>query len=169
MKVGSPFDIAVIKLEDRVSQTDSKQSSVLSICYNERKRYHRLGTVIGLGLTSRNPDTRASQLMEAVLKNDDTCGGILEGNLMKQYQICSYDKKTKQKYISKGDTGGPLVYRKKRNGEVVCVFGISSFSIYASKYGEYLSIFTFASKLEDWIFSQILYLSPGTEGVAERY
>ena len=111
-------------------------------------------TVIGLGLTSQNPNIRSPQLMEAVLHQDKK-GRIYDIRTAVVYpklQLC-YSNLGKAAACV-GNTGGPLVY-KLDNGYLLCLLGFSSFN--AERYDDpvYPSVFTSASYFNDWIWHRM--------------
>ena len=88
---------------------------------------------------------------------------------MQEYHYCFYDDQVRtaaytpvsKASISKGDIGGPLLYRQSMSGNIACIIGISSFSIYVPKYQDFVSVFISTTKFREWINSQISYLNHG--------
>ena len=66
----SPFDVAVIKLEDKVHMRRSFQRTKLPLCrFDSHGRQKKMyGIAIGLGFTNLNPPVHAERLMQTSIK-----------------------------------------------------------------------------------------------------
>ena len=104
---GSPFDIAVVILREKFD-LNSHNTMILPPCVANVE--YEYGTAIGLGLTNQKERVRASVLMEAVLKKDDSCGEYNHRHIDRLTQIC-YSVPGRAS-ICDGDSGGPLIYRE---------------------------------------------------------
>ena len=142
----NPFDVAVIKLEDKVRIQNVPQRTLLPLCRFDgyRRKRNLIGAAIGLGPISMNPVAGAERLMETSLEMIDCdipeliCYSIPRGTLM-----------------TDNDFGGPAVALE--NGTAVCLIGVSSFTLYSSVNNYYVSIFTPSGKLRHWMHRSFKY------------
>ena len=149
----SPFDAAVIKLEDKVRIQSFSQRTFLAPCRLEGSRWRRyiFGAAIGLGLTSANPITRAEMLMETTLQTID-CKRQDFGHQQVFFpgQHCYLLQEASS--LTAGDFGGPIVaFNRGKRSAAFCLMGASSFVTICRTSGYFATIFTPASKLKHWL------------------
>ena len=149
--VRSPFDVAVIKLEDKVYiRRIPFQRSILPICRfsGEKDQRNMYGVAIGLGLTNLNPPVRAKRLMQASIQRIDCRLPEFEVYPISQtghycYSILGGSS------ITDTDFGGPMIVG--RNNEAICIIGAASWSIYSPTLGYFASIVTAGGKFRYWL------------------
>ena len=94
-RVKNPFDIALIKVEDSFHITISTRGNkpMLTTCYmGHSTNKYGYGTMIGLGLVSQSPLTKAARLMETQLMKDNLCNGMYGSRRGKEaMQLCYGD------------------------------------------------------------------------------
>ena len=150
-----PFDIALVKLEDKVNIHHRLNFVYPKACRfgpNWQKMY-KYGTVIGLGLVNQSPEIRATQLMEAVLQIDENCGlyNLRRESSIQQTQCC-YTIPGRAATCT-GDAGGPIMFMQ--HGQVKCLIGISSFNAKCCLHPYYPSVFTGMRVFRTWIIKHV--------------
>ena len=161
MEFGSPYNIALVKLVDRIPPYHSKKKAILRPCQQPGTPF-KYGTVIGLGWTNQYSNSQSKQLMQAKLKSDENCGGFFRfDKLWNGYQLCYHDhdvENSNSAYnavfrasISKSDIGGPLLYRRSRGRGFGCIIGVANFAVYNPNFRDFLSVFTSTTIFYDWI------------------
>ena len=147
-----PFDVAVIKLVDKVCIQSFPQRPILPLCHTKGRgsmwKRHLEALAIGIGLTSINPVVRGKTLMEIPLKRID-CRSP-DFNVQRVYFPTRHCYSILGKSVlADGDFGGPLVVQEK--GEVACLLGASSFAVYCPVTNDFALVFNPAGKLRHWL------------------
>ena len=143
-----PYDIAIIKLENRVEALDRYARPCRFNLASERNHY-QLGTVIGVGLINQNPDIKPRGLREGVVVRNETCGKYADDglNVNLAHQICySIPGKTAACF---GDLGSPLLYTNNRNER--CLLGIVSYVFEECDHPDYPSVFISVIAMKNWL------------------
>ena len=150
--VRSPFDVALIKLEDKVYiRRTLFQRTILPICrfngpMDPRNMY---GMATGLGLTNLNPPVRAKRLMQTSIRRFDC----------KHHEFENYQTLPHGHYcysimgglsLTNTDFGSPMI-AVARNDEPICLIGAASCTTYSPTMGHFASILTAGGPLRYWL------------------
>ena len=147
-----PFDVALIKLEDKVRAPNFSQRSIdpviLSLCRYDANRWkrHLFGKAIGLGLTSVIPKIRTDRLMETLLIKIDCKSDVFSNYHIFHSERCYRFFGTSS--MSEGDFGGPLVAQYKKKAR--CLIGCATFTNYHAN-GNNTIIFTPVDRIRCWL------------------
>ena len=148
------FDMALIRLS-KSAETLNLEKSILSVCKRPSYRVLHTGVFVGLGLVNETLTEQSlpSQLMEATMLLDESCGNYFRAGVSidDTRQLC-YNG-VHGAYVCYGDSGGPIVYKPK--GKVACLIGISSVVDSNCTNPRWPAVFTSARALRPWVLRKI--------------
>ena len=148
--IRSPYDVAVIKLEDKVQIRNSFQRTTLPLCHFDRntRERNKYGIAIGLGFTNLNPPVHAERLMQLSITKIDCRHLDFENQRIFLYLQLCYSISPGSSMTDNG-FGGPIVVEK--DGFAICLLGVSSCTLYSPINGYFANIFTAGGKMRHWL------------------